>query len=185
MLVKHSRMAGARLNKPPAGTEDNVGSGSALVPVPVGPRGTVDLTLDERQESQRRLDWLSQLADDAIKGYMADKRADPAIVAQLKAAWELREVLVKATEQQQVLAAEDQERRRATEETRANLKALQKNAGAGDLRSRLMRRLAADSARVDAVSKQLIEVRLKVNENRIRFNEAIRGIKVLEPLTAA
>jgi hypothetical protein len=184
LLVKHPRVTGARLNTPPAGTEDHVGSGSALVPTPVAARATRELALDERQESQREIDWLSPLADEAIKAYLGDRRADPAVVAQLKAAWDIRQVLVTATEQQQRLSAEDQERRRATEETRANLKALEKNVAAGDLRAKLTRRLAADSARLDLVGKQLVEIKLKVNENQIRFTDAIRGIKLLEPLTA-
>jgi hypothetical protein len=162
-----------------------VGSGSALVPVALAPRATIDLTVDERQENQRALDWLSPLADEAIRAYIGDRRADAVIVSQLKAAWDVRQLLVKSTEQQQELAAEDQERRRATEETRANLKALEKNTAAGDLRAKLTSRLAADAARLDILGKQLIEVRLKVNENQIRFNEAIRAIKLLEPLPAA
>jgi hypothetical protein len=185
LLLKHPRVGGARLNKPPAGTEDNVGSGSALVPVALAPRATIDLTVDERQENQRGLDWLSPLADEAIRAYIGDRRADAVIVSQLKAAWEVRQLLVKSTEQQQKLAAEDQERHRATEETRANLKALEKNTAAADLRAKLTSRLAADAARLDVLGKQLIEVRLKVNENQIRFNEAIRAIKLLEPLPAA
>jgi hypothetical protein len=182
LLVKHPRMSGARLNNFPPGTEDNVGTASALVPTPVGPRATIDLSLDERQETQRNLDWLSPLADDAVKAYWTDGRADPVIVAQLKAAWNVREILVKAVEQQRKLSAEDQERRRATEETRANLKALEKNTAAADLRAKLTSRLAADSARLDVLGKQLVEVSLKVNENQIRFNEAIRAIKLLQPL---
>lgn len=127
---------------------------------------------------------MSPLADEAVKAYVDDRRAEAPVVAQLKAAWEIRQVLVRATEQQQSLATEDQERRRATEETRANLKALEKNAAAADLRGKLTKRLAADSARLDVLGKQLIEVRLKVNENQIRFNEAIRAIKLLEPIAA-
>lgn len=127
---------------------------------------------------------MSPLADEAVKAYVDDRRADAQEVAQLRAAWEIRQVLVKATEQQQTLVTEDQERRRATEETRANLKALEKNAAAADLRGKLTKRLAADSARLDVLGKQLIEVRLKVNENQIRFNEAIRAIKLMEPLAA-
>jgi hypothetical protein len=185
LLIKHPRAVGSRLNTPPAGTEDNVGSASALVPLMLAPRTTADLTLDERQENQQNLDWLSPLADDAIRAYLADRRADPATVSQLKAAWEVRQILLKTAEQRQILAAEDQERRRATEETRANLKALEKNAAAADLRAKLTSRLAADSARLDVVGKQLIEVQLKINENQIRLNEAIRAIKVLEPPAAA
>jgi biotin carboxyl carrier protein len=131
------------------------------------------------------MDWLSPLADEAVKGYLADPRADAAIAASLKTAWEIRQGLVKATEKQQTLAVETAERRRATEETRANLKALEKNSAAADLRAKLTSRLAADSARLDVLGKSLVEVGLKVNEGQIRFQEAIRAIKLMQPLPAA
>ena len=55
---------------------------------------------------------------------------------------------------------------------------------ASDWRAKLTVRLAADSARLDILGKQLIEVTLKINENQIRFNEAIRAVKMLQPLPA-
>ena len=45
--------------------------------------------------------------------------------AQLKAAWDVRQRLAKANDERQKLASEEAELRRATEETRANLKALE------------------------------------------------------------
>lgn len=184
LLIKHPRAGGSRLLKPPPGTEDNVGTGSALLPAPLGARATVELTVDERQETTQGMDWLSPLADDAVRAYLADARADAAVAGPLKAAWEIRQGLVKATEQQQRLSVEASERRRATEETRANLKALEKNAAAADLRAKLTSRLAADSARLDVLGKGLVEANLKVNENQIRFTEAIRSIKLAQPLPA-
>ena len=178
LLLKHGRVVGARLRKPPAGTEDNVGTGSALVPVSAGARATVDITVDERQESAQGLDWLSPLADDAVRAYLADPHADAAVVPALKAAWEIRATLVQVTEQQQKHAVQAEELRRATEETRANLKALEKNAAAADLRAKLTRRLAADSARLDEVSKKLVELGLRIREQQVRFNEALRSIKL-------
>ena len=185
LLIKHPRANGARLVKPAPGTEDNVGSGSALVPAPLGARTTVEVTVDERLETTQGMDWLSPLADDAVRAYLADPRADASVATPLKAAWEIRQALVKATEQQQRLSVEAGERRRATEETRANLKALEKNAAAADLRAKLTSRLATDSARLDVLSKGLVEASLKVNENQIRFTEAIRGIKLQQPLPCA
>ena len=67
VLLKHPRQPQARLHNPPKGTEDNVGSGSALVPADAGPHAVTDLTVDERQSFERNVDWLSQEADDAIK----------------------------------------------------------------------------------------------------------------------
>ncbi|MEA2700060.1 MAG: hypothetical protein QOI66_4331 [Myxococcales bacterium] len=179
LLVKHPRLAGARLEKPPAGTEDNVGAGSALVPANVGPHATVTLTVDERQQTITGVDWLSPLADDAVKAYLGDGRADKAVAEPLTAAWEIRKTLVKVSEEREKLAAEDADRRRATEETRANLKALEKNTAAGALRAKLAARLAADSARLDTIGKRLVELDLSLGEQRVRFNDAIRGIKLL------
>ena len=181
-MIKHPRVNGARMNGFPAGTEDNVGTGSALVPAALAPRATMDLVLDERQETTRTVDWLEPLADDAVKAYLRDKRADPVIAAQLKAAWEIRQVLAKAHDDQQRLANEEEDRRRATEETRANIKALEKNTAAAALRAKLTERLAGDASKLDQVNKKLIEVNLKINENQVRFGEAIRALKLRQPL---
>jgi hypothetical protein len=178
VLLKHPRTAGARLEKPPTGTEDNVGAGSALVPATVSPHATATVTVDERQPIITAVDWLAPLADDAVKAYLGDAGGDPAVKTPLAAAWELRKALVRAGEDREKLAAEDADRRRATEETRANLKALEKNSAAADLRAKLTARLAADSARLDTLGKKLIELDLSLNEQRVRFNDAIRGIKL-------
>lgn len=182
LMIKHARVGGSRMNGFPAGTEENVGTGSALVPATLGPRATMDLVLDERLQTTRNVDWLEPLADDAVKAYLRDKHADPVIAAQLKEAWEIRQVLAKANDERQKLASEEADRRRATEETRANLKALEKNTAAGDLRTKLTERLASDSSRLDVLSKKLIEVNLKINENQVRFVESIRAIKLLQPI---
>jgi hypothetical protein len=184
LVIKHGRMAGARMKNFPAGTEDNVGTGSALVPMQVAARATEELALDERQQTTRTIDWLSALADEAVKAYLADRRADATVAAGLKAAWEIRQVLIKATAERQQLTTEEAERRKATDETRNNLKALEKNTAAGDLRAKLTERLAADSARLDVVGKKLIEVGLRINENQVRFGEAIRAIRLSQPLAS-
>lgn len=182
LLLKHPRMAGTRLNQPPAGTEDNVGTGSALVPATLRGRDTVTVTVDERQQTTQHVDWLAPLADQAVQAYMADPRANQVAVAQLRAAWQIRKTLVKAVEERRKLTEEEMTLRKSTEETRGNLKALEKNTAAADLRARLTSRLAADSARLDVVLKKEVEVDLAVNEQRVRFTEAVRAIKVLEPL---
>ena len=115
---------------------------------------------------------------------LRDRRADPVIAAQLKAAWDVRQALARANAAKQQLASEEVERRRATEETRANLKALEKNTAAGDLRAKLTERLAADSSKLDVLGKKLIEVNLTINENQVRFSDAIRAIRLQQPLAA-
>ena len=77
LLVKHPRIGGARLFAPPAGTEDNVGTGSALVPISIAAHATADLVVDERVNEAREADWLSPIADVAVKAYLADRQGGP------------------------------------------------------------------------------------------------------------
>jgi hypothetical protein len=181
LLVKHPRNTQARLYNPPKGTEDNVGTASALVPVDTAAHAVTDLTIDERQSLERTVDWLTPEADDAIRLYMADKRADPATVAALRAAWDVRVNLVKAVEERKKLTDEQSELSKATEETRRNLKALEKNRTAADLREKLTERLAKNSLRLEEITKRLVEVEMRVNEQRVRFLDMIRSIKLTSP----
>jgi len=185
LLLRHPRIPGARLQNPPAGVEDNVGTGSALVPAMLAGRATVEVVVDEREESGRAVDWLDPLAEDAVQAYVADRRADPVVVAGLKAAWELRRVLKTANDEKAKLEVEQEQLARSSEETRENLKSLQKIASAADLRAKLSSRLAADAARLDKVSKRLIELNVSVSENQVRFNEALRSLKLSAPLPPA
>ena len=119
------------------------------------------------------------LADQAVQAYLADKRANGDVAAQLRAAWEFRKVLVRAGDERAKIAVQDVELRRASEETRANLKALEKNTTAGDLRAKLTARLADTAARLDAIGKRIIEIDLLANEQRVRLGDAVRGLKLV------
>ena len=70
---------------------------------------------------------------------------------------------------------------KATEETRRNLKALEKNRTAADLRDQLTTRLAKNSLRLEEITKRLVEVDMRVNEQRVRFTDMIRSIKLTNP----
>jgi hypothetical protein len=181
VLVKHPRNVQARLFNPPKGTEDNVGTASALVPIEAGAHAMADLTVDERQSNERVVDWLSAQADDAIKAYLADRRADPNVATALRAAWDIRMTLVHAVEERTKLTDEQNELTKSTEETRRNLKALEKNRTAADLRDQLTARLAKNSLRLEEITKRLVEVDMRVNEQRVRFTDMIRSIKLTNP----
>ena len=49
LWLKHPRQQGATLIKPPKGTEDNVGSGSALIPMELPGHANREVVIDERQ----------------------------------------------------------------------------------------------------------------------------------------
>jgi hypothetical protein len=181
VLVKHPRNPQARLFNPPKGTEDNVGTASALVPVETAPHAVADLTVDERLSAQRTVDWLSAEADDAVHLYLADKRAEPEIVSALRTAWDVRTTLVKALEERQKLRDEQRELERSTDETRKNLKTLEKNRTAADLRNKLTDRLAKNSLRLEEITKRVVELDLRINEQRVRFADDLRAIQLLNP----
>jgi len=182
LLVRHPRMSSARLFKPPVGTEDDIATATALVPIPLKPHSRAELVVDERMASQQSMDWLHPLADEAVKGYLADVRADRGIVQKLTEAWTLREALKKAGDQVDALETEQHELEKSSRETRLSLEAIEKNNQAADLRVKLTRRLAEVTTRLDQITKKLIELRLSLGEAQVRFKEAIRDIKLAGPL---
>jgi hypothetical protein len=184
LLVRHPRLGGARLFKPPAGTEDDLATASALVPIPLKPRGRAELVIDERQAVQQSVDFLHPLADEAVKAYLADPRADRVLAKKLGDAWVLREAVRKAADQQEALETEQRELEKSSRETRLSLEAIEKNNQAADLRQKLTRRLADVTSRLEQITKKLVELRLSLGEAQVRFKEAIRDVKLLAPLPA-
>jgi hypothetical protein len=182
LLVKHPRMPGSRLFKPPAETEDNLATLTALVPVVLAARGKSELVIDERHAGQQAIDWLEPLADDAVKAYLADPRANPVQAQKLRDAWSVRDVLRRGLDEFQKLSNERGELERLSDETRRNLRAIEKNPQAADLRQKLTRRLTESSARVDAITKRTIELKLQIDEQQVRFRDAIRDVKIDAPL---
>jgi hypothetical protein len=177
-LVKHPRIGGTRLYRPPPGTEDNTGMGNALMPLEIKPHGRAELTVDERQGGQQPIDWLHPLADEAVQGYIKDPRHQPEVAKKLADAWQFREVLKRSTDEQQKLIGEQQELEKNARETRLSLQAIEKNAQAADLRGKLTRRLTEVTTRLDQITKRLIEVKLQINEQEVRFRDAVRDIKL-------
>jgi hypothetical protein len=181
LLVKHPRSAGARLYQPPPGTEDNVGTGSALVPLDVKPYGSADLVVDERSPYQQPIDWLNDLASIAVKTYLGDARSDQKIVAQLGPAWIIRDKLRALSDERASLGVEQADLQRNTQETRLSLKAIEKNKKAADLAAKLTDRLRRDTDRLDAITKRLVEIDLADREQQVRFRDAIREINLVAP----
>ena len=178
LWLKHPRQAGSKLIRPPRHTEDNLGTGSALIPADIAALATVEATVDERQGQQQIVDWLSDLAEEAVKGCLAERDAKPEILDALKAAWAIRNDWKKLSEEAQSLRTEQEELERSTEETRDNLRAIEKNKAADDLRKTLTSRLAKSSARLDQVSKRLIQADMQIKELELRFREAVKELRI-------
>jgi hypothetical protein len=182
LLVRHPRLAGARLYKPPPGTEDNLGAGNALVPIQVQAAGRAELTVEERQPTQETTNWLSPIADEAVRAYLADARADRALVAQLSSAWAQRESLKKASDERDSLTQSQSELEKSARETRLSLEAIEKNKQAYDLRAKLTTRLGDVTNRLDQITKKLVELNMRASELEVRFRDAIREVRLTKPL---
>ena len=182
LLVRHPRLNAARLYKPPPGTEDNLGAGNALVPIQIQAAGRAELTVEERQPSQESTDWLSPLADEAVKAYLADARADHATASALSGAWGQREALKKAVDERDELTRSQAELEKSARETRLSLEAIEKNKQAADLRAKLTVRLGDVTNRLDQITKKLVEVNMRSSELGVRFRDAIREIHLTVPL---
>lgn len=178
ILVRHARTAGSRLHQPPPETDDNVGTQTALVPTRVKAAGTSELVVDERTTVRRREDWFSNVADNAVKSYFLDARADKGVATKLAAAWALRKEIVEKLESRGKYAQEQSTLEQQTQETRANLRAIEKNPTAAQLRTRLTQRLSETSARLDEITKRIVEIDSKLAEQRIQFKELLRDIKI-------
>jgi hypothetical protein len=182
LLVRHSRVSGARLYSPPAGTEDNVGTGTALVPVTAPPQGTVDLVVDERATNRRFADWSAPIADSAVKAYLKDPKADASVAQALAAAWIVRADLEKKADERRQLEQEASDRRQATEETRRNLGAIERNRTAEALRQKLTARLTDEAARLDVIQRKIAELDSKLAELNVQFREGVRALRVSIPV---
>jgi hypothetical protein len=182
LLVRHPRLVGARLYKPPAGTEDNLGAGNALVPIQVPAAGKAELTVEERQPREESSDWLSPLADEAIRAYLADARADHAIAAALTLAWAQRNALKEVVDARNELTRTQAELESSARETRLSLGAIEKNRQATDLRAKLTARLGDVTGKLDQITKKLVEVNMRASELEVRFRDGIREIRLTTPL---
>lgn len=181
VLVRHPRSPNARLEKPPQGTEDNVGTGVALIPADVKARSKGELVVDERTPVQQHVNWRSPLADEAVQAYLKDPRGDRSLQDRLRSAWTIRQKLEQASDEERKLLTEQAELEKASRETRLSLSAIEKNAQAGDLRQKLTQRLGELQTRLEQISKRLVEVRLTINEQEVRFRDAVRELKLVPP----
>jgi hypothetical protein len=181
LLVKHPRIVGARLFAPPKGTEDNVGTGSALVPAAVAAHATAEVVVDERVTGPQIADWFSVIADNAVRAFIADAKSSHDVVLKLTTGWTLRNDIVKKREERDKLELETRKLAQATEETRRNLRALERNKTADTLRQKLTARLAETSAHLDDLNRKTVELDSQLAELEVRWSEAIRDIDFVIP----
>lgn len=182
VLVRHPRQNGTKLHDPPPGTEDNVGTGSALVPIEVGPHAKHDLVVDERAAWNQKTDWFSPAADSAVKAFLADPKSDHDVVQKLTALWPLRAQIVGKNDERAKLQSELSQLAGEANEKRADLRAIEKNTtkAAEALRKTLTMRLAAIASRQETLVAQNIQIGQDLSEMQVRWREGVRAINLPE-----
>ncbi len=183
ILVRHPRSGGSQLFEPPRGTEDNVGTGSALVPTSVPPHATAKLVVDERATERFDTDWLSVAADTAVKTYLAGPKHDADFARRLSALWQTRGELADRRTERDALQRQTLTLSEATDETRRDLHAIEKNKSAEALRQKLTARLTEASGKLDDLNRKIVELNARISELEIAFKEGVRDIKFLAPPT--
>ncbi len=180
LLVKHPRSNGTRLFHPPAGTEDNVGAGSALVPLSVAAHDQGKLVVDERAAHREWTDWFGPMAETAVQAYLKDPKARPEVVQALTALWPLRAQIVAKSDERAKIQTELNQLASEAQEKRADLRAIEKNKAADALRRTLTARLAAIAARQDVLTAQSIQLGQDLSELQIRWRDGVRAIPLLD-----
>ena len=180
LLLKHPRRSGARLFQPPKGTEDNVGTGSALVPAELPAHGKQDLVVDERSAEPEYADWFGIAADKAVTAYLADRRADAKVAQQLSALWPLRGQIVGKQDQRNKLANELAQLQSEAAQKRADLPAIEKNRAAEGLRRSLTARLGVISSREETLTAQNIQLGQDLSELQVRWRDGVAAIHLAE-----
>ncbi len=128
------------------------------------------------------MDWLDPLADEAVKGYLADRRAEAAVVSQLRGAWEARAKLRTTLDERDKLNAERRTLDAQVYQINSSLRAIEKNKLAVELRKDLTDRLAKATARIDDITKKTVVLDMKVSEESVRFRDLVSVIKMVKPL---
>jgi hypothetical protein len=151
------------------------------VPTTVAPRATGELAVDERAVITRHEDWFSPVADNAVKAFLADARSDRSVAAKLATAWVTRKEILDRQQSRAKLAEMLATLSPGQEETRRNLRAIEKNKSAEGLRAKLTQRLGEMATKVDDLTRQVVEVEAKLAELRVVFKETVRDLDFVAP----
>ena len=176
VYVRHARWSGADLLTPPAGSE--LTPDKALLPIAVPPYGKAELAVVERTPVELVLSIMDQRAADAVALWLSGPMASDPRSEELKRALALRTELSKLEAQLDASETEREAVVEGSDETRQNLKAIEKLASAKDLRTRLYERLKQLDARSGQLTQQLIEGRTKQAELKVRLQEAVEHVSL-------
>lgn len=181
ILIKHPLSPGAKLWDPPKGTEELGPSHEVLSPIDVAGFGNASLMLEERQAFKRQVEFRTAEARTAIRDYLKTEKVSQADRETLELILKYAAQLQALDDQETSLTREQRELEKSTQETRRSLTAIKDNQQAAALRKELTDRLSEGTKRLDQLTKDLVELRVRRTEQELRLRDARQGLNVAPP----
>lgn len=173
VLVRQA-VNGARVHEPPPGTEES--NGNALVPVVVAAHGRAEQVVTTRAPFSQVLSFDDEQSALAVEAFLREGAPPAAIATALRTALDLRRLLVEGRRDRDAAIQRRDDLQRNAEETRGNLRAIERNPAAADLRAQLTARLGRVSAEIDQATRRIVELDTQMSERNVRLAEALREI---------
>lgn len=173
-VMVRQALNGARLHEPPTGTEES--NGNALVPITVPGHGRHEQLVTTRAAFTQNLPFDHEQSVLAIEAYLRDGNPTINIAATLRTALDMRRQLADQRQAHDAATQRRDDLQRNAEETRGNLRAIERNPGAADLRAQLTARLARVSAEIDQATRRIVELDTQMSERNVRLTEALREL---------
>jgi TonB family protein len=167
---------GERLHEAPAGTEET--HGAALVPVEVPARGRGEVLVTTRSPFTVQVTLSDEQALTAIEQYLREGAPAAPVAQSLREALDLRRQIETHERERSNFEERRNDLQREAEETRENLRAIQRTPQAADLRARLTARLGRVATELDQLTRRIVELDTQIGERRVRLAETVRDIDI-------
>ena len=177
VFLRHHRMGNATLHEPPEGTEES--PGRALVPITVRAQGSGEVEIIERTPVRRTLQFMSDVAAEAIGVYLSGAAVDAAQGPALTRALEIRRLLVEARTRRDGAQREKRTLSTNADETRRNIESIRRLPNTADLRQRLVRRLSDLDTRIADLTRQIVDADTTISEQEVRLSEALQDVTLV------
>jgi len=175
VMIRHP-LNNERIHEPPPGTEE--ANGSALVPVDAPARSRGEVVVTTRRPFTAQVALADEQAVVAIEQYLRDGSPAAPVAQSLRAALDLRRQIEERERERAGLVERRDDLQQGAEETRENLRAIQRNPQAADLRARLTARLGRVATELDQLTRRIVELDTQVSERRVRLTETVREVDI-------
>lgn len=181
VLIRHSKSGwNYELRDRPEGTEDL--PEAYLVPLVV-PAGSVEgeLTLVEQTPSRTSISIWDGRAIELLEGLLLSSDLSPGARQKLEPIVKLRQEIGRIDTQIDGLKRQQKELDERAEQTRDNLRAVEKDPQAAALRARLAKRLEEFTQEGDKLGRQVVELSSARLEKKIELEDLVQGLEMNAP----